>query len=389
MIEAFFLPYFFKLSIINYRLLIKRTIFMKNFDKDVEHPILNSILKTILYSFLVLLVAFFYFYVSGRFQITQDIINWADTIISFILLGVMNLGLWFFVRYNNTDNNRIINLVKNHIIVATIFTFGWILSSWALLIFFVPNQESYFKFLQNTFELKLFIGYIVYFLIIFFYNMTIIMRRNKENIQKQKELESMLQKEELNSLKTQINPHFLFNSLNSISYLVYSNPDNAHDAIVKLSDYFRYTLTLAKSQFTKVRDEIDNIKRYLEIEEIRFPDKMRINYQIATECVDLQIPVLIMQPLTENAVKHGVYNNTELTTIDIIVEDNTAFFTISVTNNYDNTAKKNVGTSTGIENIRKRLYLIYERNDLLSINQTSDIFKATIKIPKTQNNDKQ
>ena len=146
--------------------------------------------------------------------------------------------------------------------------------------------------------------------------------------------------------------------------MVYDNADDAHEAIVKLSDYFRYTLTLSKNQFTKVKEELGNVERYFEIEKIRFPEKMKINYNIDSSCDDFLIPVLILQPIAENAVKHGVYQNIEKSVIDIKLRNNEEFYTIAFKNNYENSSTKAVGTSTGIENIRKRLRLIYKRNDL-------------------------
>lgn len=348
----------------------------------MKHPILDNIWKAVSYLLLLCVVTYFYFKLSAdRFNF-GNCISLTDTAISFLLIGLMNLGLWFYIFYNQTKKHDVFRLIIQHLTVSVVYSLIWFVSSSLVLLFFIQTQDDYFSFLQKTFEVKFFIGLMIYFIMMFFYNLVIISQKNKSNIEQRRELSSMLQQEELNSLKAQINPHFLFNSLNSISSLVYDNADDAHEAIVKLSDYFRYTLTLSKNQFTKVKDEIENIERYFEIEKIRFPEKMKINYDIDSSCNDLFIPVLILQPIAENAVKHGIYQSIEQSQIDIRLINNDDFYSIIFKNNYEDFSAKAVGTSTGLENIRKRLRLIYKRNDLLSINKTEKIFEIQIDFPK-------
>ncbi|MBE9467386.1 MAG: histidine kinase [Bacteroidetes bacterium] len=348
----------------------------------MKHPILDNIWKTITYLFLLSVLTYFYFLLSSNLFDYSTYITLSDTAISFLIIGLMNLGLWFYIFYNQSEKQDVFRLVIQQLTVSVIYSLIWFLLSSLVFLFFIQNQDDYFSFLQNIFEVKFFIGLMIYFIMMFFYNLVIISRKNKINNEQRRELSTMLQQEELNSLKAQINPHFLFNSLNSISSLVYDNADDAHEAIVKLSDYFRYTLTLSKNQFTKVKEEIENVERYFEIEKIRFPEKMGINYKIDLSCNDFLIPVLILQPIAENAVKHGVYQNIEKSYIDISVRDDVDFYSIIFKNNFEDSTSKSISTSTGLENIRKRLRLIYDRNDLLSINKTEETFEIKIDIPK-------
>ena len=355
---------------------------MENFNTSMKHPILNNIWKFISYLFVLVITAYFYFLLTIKFTDFSNTIVLIETIVSFFLIGILNLGLWNYILYNKSKDTSFYWLVLKQLSASVIYSIAWIFISWIILIFIVPNQNDYFTLLQTTFEIKLFFGIMIYFLLVFFYRLIISNKKNKENIQQSKELETLLQQEELNSLKAQINPHFLFNSLNSISSLVYENADDAHEAIVKLSEYFRYTLTLSKNQFTKVKDEIDNIKRYFEIEKIRFPDKLNINYNIEENCLNLLIPVLILQPIAENAVKHGVYLNANKAFINISVKNEEQFYSVVIKNNFDSTTLNKLGTSTGLENIKKRLSVIYKRNDLLMINKTENTFEVKINIPK-------
>jgi LytS/YehU family sensor histidine kinase len=216
------------------------------------------------------------------------------------------------------------------------------------------------------------------------YYVLIYYRTNKENLIRKTEMASTLNEMELANLKSQINPHFLFNSLNSISYQIIENPEEARESLVKLSDYFRYSLTRSADTFSSLKDELDNVFRYLEVEKIRFGEKMKIEKTIDDQCYEYPIPVMLLQPLFENCVKHGVYESSEPVTIRLEVNDQPDHFTILISNNIDPEAKARKGTSTGLSNVDRRLKLIYKRNDLLDIEKTKNFFSVRIRIPKNK-----
>jgi LytS/YehU family sensor histidine kinase len=217
-----------------------------------------------------------------------------------------------------------------------------------------------------------------------FYYLIIYYQTFKENLIRQNQLAIKLQEQELSNLKAQINPHFLFNSLNSISYLIFNDPESAHHSIVQLSDYFRYSLSGTKQQFTSLEKELENIQRYLEIEKIRFDDKMRIHFEVAEQAQSVNVPILILQPLVENSIKHGVYESIEIIQIDIIIKYFEDFIQININNNFDKETKSKKGTGIGLENVRQRLELLYKRADLMKITKTENTFEVQLSIPKIQ-----
>jgi len=119
-------------------------------------------------------------------------------------------------------------------------------------------------------------------------------------------LEAQLAQAELQALKMQLNPHFLFNTLNSISSLVLENPRAANRMIARLGDFLRLTLDNDSNQQITLERELEFLKNYLEIERIRFQDRLTINFAIKTNILNAQVPNLILQPLVENAIKHGI-----------------------------------------------------------------------------------
>lgn len=118
-------------------------------------------------------------------------------------------------------------------------------------------------------------------------------------------LKTLATQAELKALRAQINPHFLFNSLNTIASLISTNPQKAEESIERLADIFRYALSASDKEFVTLRDELEFIDSYLEIQKARFGDRLVIAKSISPEILDIPIPSLILQPLVENSIKHG------------------------------------------------------------------------------------
>ncbi|OPL07496.1 MAG: histidine kinase [delta proteobacterium ML8_F1] len=179
---------------------------------------------------------------------------------------------------------------------------------------------------------------------------------------------------ELKALQAQINPHFLFNALNTINSLVRIDPDNARRQLVNLADYFRHNLTLMEEEVT-LEKELNQVKSYLEIEKARYQDNLEIEYHIDAD-LGIRVPPIIVQPLVENSIKHGIFSLRERGKIIITFKENTDTLMIEVSDNgigmnpdtiekllADNYSK----TSVGIINTHKRLKTIYGEHHGLKI----------------------
>ena len=152
--------------------------------------------------------------------------------------------------------------------------------------------------------------------------------------------------------------------------------------IIKLSEYLRYSLSNEEQQLTTLETELSNIKLYLEIEKIRFGERLDFQFNCKREVLDAKIPAMILQPLFENAIKHGVYESTE--TINIIFEGKLegGNLQVSLQNDFDKDARKIKGEGIGLKNVQQRLFLIFKKNDLLKITQLENSFKISINIPQ-------
>lgn len=168
------------------------------------------------------------------------------------------------------------------------------------------------------------------------------------------------------NLKNQLNPHFLFNSLNSIRTLVDADPNLAKTAINQLSGLLRSSLHTGKQKTIPLKDELQTVKDYLAIEKIRFDERLRWNFDIDENAYECHVPPMMLQTLVENAVKHGISNLKSGGEIKIEVHKNAVLLHVTITNSGQYTPKKN-HEGVGLENTRERLKLLYDDNATLEI----------------------
>jgi anti-sigma regulatory factor (Ser/Thr protein kinase) len=206
--------------------------------------------------------------------------------------------------------------------------------------------------------------------------------------------ENKLKEAELTNLRQQLNPHFLFNALNSIQALVSLKDDKAEAAVLNLSDLMRYHLNYEKRDFITVKEEMETVKKYLELEKIRF-DK-RLNYEVKVEeaVLNQQIPLIMVQTLVENAIKHSIRHNPKSGYIHVracqegdflkIEVSNSGQFSPNSKNSYQtiSSQEKDKKGGIGLENTRRRLTMHYGNKASFSIgNSDENEVKATLMFP--------
>ena len=193
-------------------------------------------------------------------------------------------------------------------------------------------------------------------------------------ISKIEKIKEAKNKAEIKALQTQINPHFLFNALNTITSFIRINPDKARSLIINLSTYMRYNLEVS-SNLIDINKELEQVKAYVEIEQARFGDKLKVIYDI-DEDIEIKIPSLIIQPLVENAIIHGIRENGGSGTVKIFIKKKNDKTKICVENDGisidDNIIEKVYNDNMpenkiGLYNVHLRLKLIYDKG--LTINK--------------------
>jgi two-component sensor histidine kinase len=223
------------------------------------------------------------------------------------------------------------------------------------------SWESQYHVLLRYFDY----GIHLYWLIIFLFYAFEYYGRFREKERNALQLQAQLTQAQLDILKMQLQPHFLFNTLNSISVLVQKNPDMARRMIIKLSELLRATLENGRSQEIPFRDELDFLNHYLEIEQIRFEDRLTIRQNIGSETLNALVPNMMLQPIVENALKHGLASRRGPALVEITSFRKDDTLNIQVVDNGNGFPKKDPGEckeGVGFANTRARLEQLYGKN---------------------------
>ncbi len=311
-----------------------------------------------------------------------------DSIVFNLLYLGIGLSLWYPARFITFENYAPVKVITNHIVSALVTSGIWIFTGYSILSLFFENNEKYMLYLKDSLIYRFAEG-LVFYLAITIINYLIIYYTNfREKTLKEAELKALVKEAELRSLKYQINPHFIFNSLNSISSLTTTNPEKAQEMTIKLSSFMRSTLAKNENYMSSLKNEIANAKLYMDIEKVRFEDKFEFTEELSEECQSLQIPAMILQPLFENAIKHGVYESLEKVFIKLACKKEGEYLVIMVENNFDPSSVPQKGEGIGLVNIKTRMSLVYKQDNLLTYSKSRNIFTVKLFIPLPEKGEK-
>jgi two-component system, LytTR family, sensor kinase len=199
------------------------------------------------------------------------------------------------------------------------------------------------------------------------------------------QLEALIKELELKTIKAHINPHFIFNSLNSIRALIDENPVRARTAITELSNILRSSMQVDKAETVTFEKELNIVRDYLALENMRFEDRLQVEYEIDEDTLDQQVPPMMLQTLVENAIKHGISKHIRGGVIKIISDFKNQYHELAV----QNTGNLNGGLNTegfGLSSTQNRLGLLYGDRASFEIRQlTPSTVEARVLIPVQMN----
>jgi hypothetical protein len=205
--------------------------------------------------------------------------------------------------------------------------------------------------------------------------------RARESERRELEARVMAQDAELRMLRTQIDPHFLFNSLNSISALTSSNPAGARAMTLQLADFFRHSLGLEAHRKVTLETEMTMAMHFLAIEQVRFGDRLAVEQQVEDDALDCLLPPMILQPLVENAVKHGIGNLTEGGIVRIVAARAGSLLRLVVENDVDEELPGAGGSGIGLANVRQRLAAAYGADAAIYWSRRGNLFRVELTLP--------
>jgi LytS/YehU family sensor histidine kinase len=214
------------------------------------------------------------------------------------------------------------------------------------------------------------------------YFTAIAVREHRSAQLKQSELARALQLTELRLLKSQLNPHFLFNALNTVRSLIADNPARAQDAVTRLAKTLRYTLTSPQDELVTLSQELDIVADYLELESMRFEDRLRIELHVSDDAAKVRIPVMLLQTLVENAIKHGIAQLPAGGLLRVSATMQNEMLMLEVENPRPPAPVRTAQGGVGLQNARDRLRLLFGARASLELDLSHlSVTRARLRIP--------
>lgn len=325
-----------------------------------------------------------------------------------VLTIVMHILIKYFAKVDNLDNNFVVDLLIYLIVIFIVWEGNRFIDNWldgkvrliprpakrilaqfilagafTVTSSYIASQSANFFYYHLNGDMKSeyivfavlipFVGFVILFSIEIGSRFFVQMRKSLIDVEKYK-AESL--QAQLQNLKNQINPHFLFNNLSVLSSLVYINQDKAVNFIQELSKVYRYLLDNKSYSMVTLGKELDFIKSYAYLLKIRFAEKFILDIDVAPEYKKMLLPPMALQMLVENAIKHNEISSEKKLTITIIAKDQW----LTVVNNFQVRINKEESSKTGLQNIIERYG--YFTNREVVVSQTADFFE--VKIPLLQ-----
>ncbi len=297
------------------------------------------------------------------------------TIVGFLLTSIYRT----FIRKLDWRNWNLIKTLSFLLGSTLILTAGFMVSVFIVIrLVYGLHGLSITSFLSNMFIFTLIIltWNLIYFSIHYFNNW------NQAEIEKWK-LVAEMKDAQLGSLKSQIKPHFVFNTINNIRSLILEDKEKAREMLLNFSDLFRYALKNTDQSKVELKEELEIVHQYLELLSIQYEDKLQYQIKVDESLNAFPLPPMMLQLLVENAVKHGISQFKEGGSILIDIDQEEGVLQIKVQNTGNLSTSSNLGDQLGVglENIRKRLELIYNGMASMQMSEIENNIVATIKIP--------
>ncbi|MES2848285.1 MAG: histidine kinase [Bacteroidota bacterium] len=310
-------------------------------------------------------------------------INWtvalADSAITNFLLSGACILLSNNLQFYLPKKDRYWYILTFSMFIAAVV---WLIVKYSLR-WLAPGDTMYHNIVQQSYTIR----YCTAFLISAFMAVISVLwytfEEKEKETQRENETARLAREAELFNLRQQLQPHFLFNSLNSINALIGTRPAEARAMVQQLSSFLRSTLKKDENQWVLLQEELEQLELYLAIEKVRFGNRLQTVVQTDEAALQMKLPALLLQPLVENAIKFGLYGTVGETTVEIHASVINGEIVIAVINPFDNDSiPDEKGTGFGLNSVKRRLYLLFGRNDLVETEIQGNLFIVSVTIPQ-------
>lgn len=349
------------------------------------HPILSQIRRLGLYllAWIPAAVLLGYLFVSmdGMTRVEAEIL----APILCLVYAFDCLSIWYSCKATPIETAGFVRLLSTHVLGAGFMSALWVLIARGIarLLAYLPTFAHLPEHLNRAASLLFVSGLLLYLLAVGLFYKLLAIQQSQAVEQRLNEAKVLARDAELRALKTQINPHFLFNSLHSISALTSIDPSRARDMCVALADFLRLTLGMGEKTVIPLEEELALLRKYLIVEKIRFGARLRMEEDVELDTLACTVPPLLLQPLIENAVNHGIANLPEGGWIKLGVHRNGSpdNLLITVSNNYDPETPPRRRSGVGLVNVRQRMEARYGGRAHFALKKQDDLFEVTLDIP--------
>lgn len=299
-----------------------------------------------------------------------------------VVYAFVCLSAWYSCRGTPLETSSFSRLALTHLSAALVAGGIWVAVAKGLALTLTAVFAGLDQQVARDYPLIFGSGVLLYLLAVALHYVLLSDEASHEAEKREAEARVLARESELKALKTQVNPHFIFNCLNSISALTTSDSAKAREMCVLLADFLRKTLGLGEKALIPLRDELALTHSYLSVEQIRFGTRLKLEQNADAAVMDCLLPPLLLQPLVENAVGHGISNLTDGGWIRIeIGRGNTGNLAVKIENNFDPETPRRKGAGIGLKNVRQRLDTAYGNRARFEVRTNGDRFTVALEIP--------
>ncbi len=348
------------------------------------HPILGQLRRLALYLFAWVPLACILTYLLA----SLGGLGWTRAVALAIPLcavyAFICLSAWYSCRGTPLQTSSFSRLALAHLAAAVVAACIWLVIArgFAIALAYLSAFEGLDQQIAKDYPLLFGSGVLLYLLAVALHYVLLSTEASHEAEKRESEARLLARDSELKALKTQVNPHFIFNCLNSISALTTSDPAKAREMCILLADFLRRALGLGEKALIPLRDELALSHAYLSVEQIRFGARLKLEEKTEPKVLECLLPPLLLQPLIENAVAHGIANLTDGGWIRLDISQGAPeSLSIKIENNFDPEAPRRRGAGIGLENVRQRLNTSYGDRARFEVQTNGDRFSVALSFP--------
>jgi two-component system, LytTR family, sensor histidine kinase AlgZ len=299
------------------------------------------------------------------------------------IYAVMCLAAWYPTRATPIQSSGLVRLAVTQLVAAFVMSSIWMLLALGLTSV-LELSETFHGITQHggLYKTIFGIGMLLYLLSVALHYVLLAIQTSEEAGQRESQARVLARDAELRALKAQINPHFLFNSLHSISALTSVDPARAREMCITLADFLRMTLGLGEKELITLGEEIALLRSFLSVEKVRFGQRLKIEMNIDDAALSCLVPPLLLQPLVENAITHGIANLPDGGWVHLTAQCSDALpLAIAVENNFDPEYRSKRKSGIGMANVRERLAARFGKDASFTARVEGDRFRVSLNLP--------